>query len=241
MISLSTGLKKALLAKSPTFGATNFANTISFTSSTAVDSANGFGSFVDDDWVVVVSTLNKNVLAQIITAAAGTLTFATGTFATESSGAIFAVQKVDTGSVKGCLMNMVPYIFSGTRPTDADQSEGAGTVLAICTKNGDPFVSGVSTNGVNLQEFTGTTLNKAIDPATGVSEVVQGVGLASGNATWTRWYANDVVTGASTTALRLDGDVSTVTGSDLQLEGSVAVVASVPVVITEVNVTIAGV
>ena len=42
------------------------------------------------------------------------------------------------------------------------------------------------------------------------SDVVwSGVGLAAGTAGWFRCYANDYVTGLSTTALRFDGTVGT--------------------------------
>lgn len=238
--TLSTGLKKALQARMPAYGVTLKADTISFAADAISDSANGFGSFVDDEWVLIDSGSNKNVFAQIIAASAASLTFAAGTFTVESAGAIFSVSAIDTGSVQGCFKNMTPHIFSGTKPVDADQTEGAGTKLAEITKNGDAFVSGVATNGCNFQEFTGTTMNKAIDPATGIAEVWQGDGLASDTATWTRWYANTVVTGLSTSALRMDGTVSTVTGADLQLEGSADIVTGVPVVVTEVNVTISG-
>lgn len=92
------------------------------------------------------------------------------------------------------LANGVIDIFVGVRPLGgADETEGASPILTL-TLNGDAFVPGVATNGLNLGEFIDTTLKRAIDGATSNTEIWKGIGLApGGTAGWARWYANDKI------------------------------------------------
>ena len=161
--------------------------------------------------------------------------------------------KLSTGMVKGLLGKTAPFgsvaellangtldIFSGSRPSGgADETEGA-TLLASITLNGDAFVAGVATNGINVGEFDGLTMKRAIDAATSVTEVWKGAGIADGTATWCRWYANDKTTGASTTAVRMDGVIAT-SGGDLNLVNGTSIVTGVNTEISDVSVTMTGV
>lgn len=84
-------------------------------------------------------------------------------------------------------------IFSGTIPADADATEGAGTLLAsIVLPVTDAFVNAAVAG--SLSKDTGTWEDTAAN--------------AGGTAAWCRLYANAHTTGASTTAVRVDGDVT---------------------------------
>lgn len=238
MWELSTGAQIEILSKRMALGAIVTANTIAFTSSTITDSANGFGAFKDDDFVIINSTLNKNIVAQVITAAAGSLIFASGTFSTESAGSYFSVMTFAAGSLSEVFKNARLDIYSGTRPANADTDEGAGTLLGTLTKNGAAFVSGSATNGLNFGDMSSTTLKRHTDPSTGAKEVISGTGLADGTATWGRLYANTVVTGASTSAVRMDGNVTTTAGGDIVLQNGRDIVIGSPINITDVNFTV---
>jgi len=120
--------------------------------------------------------------------------------------------KLSTGARNGLmdaldtmLTNGVIEIYTGAQPATADLAE-SGTKLLRVTLASGAFSAGVATNGLNL----GT----AVDGVTGkeVAEVWSGVGLAAGTAGWFRYYANDYVTGASTTAVRFDGICGVGTG-----------------------------
>ncbi|MCK9408269.1 MAG: hypothetical protein M0R68_03965 [Bacteroidetes bacterium] len=98
----------------------------------------------------------------------------------------------------GALETGIIEVYSGAQPADADAAE-TGTKLLRITVNGGAFVAGNAANGLTLE-----------DPVAGVAvkettEVWSGLGLANGTAGWYRFYANDYITGLSTTAKRLDG------------------------------------
>lgn len=114
-----------------------------------------------------------------------------------------------TGFV-GAMNDGVIDIYSGTIPADADTTEGSGTKLLRVTVDGGAFTSGAATNGLGFNSAASGAASKAD------AETWQGEGLASGTAAWFRFYANTVVTGASTTAVRFDGTVGT-SGADLIL------------------------
>jgi len=83
-------------------------------------------------------------------------------------------------------------IFSGTIPADADATEGAGTLLASVALPASSFAAAAAGGAITKDSgaWTETSAN------------------ASGTAAWFRLYASAHTTGASTTAVRLDGDVS---------------------------------
>ena len=103
-----------------------------------------------------------------------------------------------TGSFKTIMQNGVIRVFSGVQPTSADDAEAATVLLEISVSSGT-FTAGTATNGVNF----GTPADGAL--AKSSSEVWSGVASASGTAGWFRFYANDMTTGATTTAARFDG------------------------------------
>lgn len=135
-----------------------------------------------------------------------------------STGFVDAVNQ--TGSVKDVMVNSVIHVYSGTQPTTADDAE-QGTLLLIITVDGLAFTPGAATNGLNMGVSTDGVLAKA------VAEAWKGVGLAAAStgtlAGWFRWYANDVTTGASTTAVRIDGQVGTSTSYEMQMSNTTIV------------------
>jgi hypothetical protein len=118
--------------------------------------------------------------------------------------------------------NGIIDIYSGSQPATADAAE-TGTKLARITLASGAFTPGVGTNGLNFDTAADGSI--AIDSG----EVWSGVGLAAGTAGWFRFYANDVVSGASTVAVRFDGVCGVGTG-ELRLSSlTVAVGATISV------------
>ena len=115
-----------------------------------------------------------------------------------------------TGSMKAIYANGVIAVRSGPQPDTPDLIE-TGDLVALITESGLTFVPGAPENGLNFQDTTTATLLKL------ASETWQGDFLADGIMGWFRFYANDMVTGASTTAVRFDGVVGTSTRADLEV------------------------
>ncbi len=90
------------------------------------------------------------------------------------------------------------HIYSGTQPTNADTTEGAGTVLVTIT---------LPATGAFAAAASGGQIAKALVWSASAS--------ASGTATWFRLYDSAVTLGTSLTAVRLDGTVGLVTSYDL--------------------------
>jgi hypothetical protein len=135
-----------------------------------------------------------------------------------STGFVNAVNV--TGSVKSLMADGIVAIYSGTQPTTADDTE-SGTLLMLLTLNSGAFTPGVATNGLNMDVSVAGVLAKA------VAEVWSGLGLAAAGtgtvAGWFRWYDNDMVTGASTTAVRVDGSIGTTTAYELRMSNTTIV------------------
>lgn len=118
-----------------------------------------------------------------------------------------------TGSLQDTMVNGILCIYSGTQPTSADDGEGS-TLLCKVTVASGAFTAGTATNGINMATAaTAGTLPKS------TSEVWSGVNAVTGTAGWYRFYANDYTTGASTTACRIDGAIST-SGSQLNMSST---------------------
>lgn len=92
-------------------------------------------------------------------------------------------------------------IYSGTIPADADADEGAGTLLASIELGATALAAAAS----GSKAKTGTW-SEASAPAPG------------GTAAWARLYDSNHTTGVSTTAVRIDMDVTAVSGGgDLEI------------------------
>ncbi|MBI4695589.1 MAG: hypothetical protein HY749_16350 [Gammaproteobacteria bacterium] len=83
-------------------------------------------------------------------------------------------------------------IYSGTIPTDANQSEGAGTLLASVVLPASALAAAASGGSVSKDSGAWT------EPDAN----------AGGTAAWFRLYDSAHTTGASTTAVRVDGEVT---------------------------------
>jgi hypothetical protein len=135
---------------------------------------------------------------------------------------------------KTAYANGVIGIFGGaSQPADANDAE-TGTLLALITLANGAFTPGNATNGLEFDSPVNGVLPKA------AAETWSGLGLAAAGsgvtATYFRFYANAYVTGASTTAVRYDGAISTSSLAELQM-GVTTVVQNVPVVISAFNYT----
>jgi len=133
-----------------------------------------------------------------------------------------------TQSFKDAMANGVIRIFSGVQPTTADDAEAATVLLEITVSSG-AFTAGAATNGLNFGDPASGSLAKA------VAEVWSGAASVTGTAGWFRFYANDLTTGASTTAARFDGSVST-SGAQLNMS-STAITAGATTTIDRFIVT----
>lgn len=129
-----------------------------------------------------------------------------------------------TGSLASLLAESVINIYAGTVPAEADDAIGSATLLCSITVEGGATGVSMDTTAV------GGVLSKA--PA----EVWSGTNVASGTATFYR-HVSDADTGAaSTTAVRLQGNIA-VAGAELNLS-SVSLTSSAPQTIDYYSVAI---
>lgn len=104
------------------------------------------------------------------------------------------------------LANGIFRVFTGSQPATADAVE-TGTLLGSFTIENGAFTPGIATNGINFDVSTGGVLAKK------TTETWRCVTVAAGTAGWGRFYANDMATGASTTAKRFDISISVTGGA----------------------------
>ncbi len=135
-----------------------------------------------------------------------------------SSGFADAVNAV--GSVKTVMNDSVIHIYSGAQPATADDVE-TGTLLMIVTLDSLAFVPGLPGNGLSMDVSTlGVLAKTAAETWSGNGLAAAGAGTVAG---WFRWYDNAVVTGASTTAVRVDGAIGTTTSYEMQMSNTTIV------------------
>jgi len=148
----------------------------------------------------------------------------------ESFSTGFVNGKNTVGSVKTLMDGGVIGIYGGaSQPANADAIE-TGTLLGWLTKDGAVHNPGNATNGIVMGTSTDGVLSKNGD-------TVSGVGLAAAGAegilaTYYRWYDVNVTTGASTTAVRVDGAIGTTTSYEMRMVGSTLIVEDVPFAIS---------
>jgi hypothetical protein len=101
----------------------------------------------------------------------------------------------------------VIYIYTGAQPATADLTE-SGTNILIITESSGAFTPGAPGNGLEFEEDSvAGVISKA------AAETWSGIGIGGGGtAGWFRFYANARTQGASTTAVRFDGQCATVGG-----------------------------
>jgi len=118
------------------------------------------------------------------------------------------------------MANGVICLFSGAQPETADDAE-TGDLLMTLTLNAGEFNPSSPTNGLNMGASTDGVLSKD------ETETWQGVGLAAAGvgteAGWFRWYDNDMITGESTVAVRVDGAIGASNEFEMQLSNVIIV------------------
>jgi hypothetical protein len=245
--NLSTGLSQKLLAGDLTTTNKLMADTISTGSgdgSGGTDTINntaGLDSFAVGDYLLIQSgDANNNKAVKALTVTATVIEVEAGSLAAVAAGAVIGLFKFDpTGTIKTLFANSVMAFFTEQRPDNADMAE-PGSERLLVTLNGAPFVPGVSTNGLNMGQLDGTTMKRAIDPVTGASEVWQGTPPTDVTISSCRWYANDKVTGASVSAIRMDGIVST-SGGDVNFVNGNSLVSGIPATVSDVSFSLRGI
>jgi hypothetical protein len=112
-----------------------------------------------------------------------------------------------TASLRATMLNGIIEFFSGGQPASPDDA-ASGTLLARITINGDAFVAGVSTNGINLEtDITISGADAFISKES--TEVWKMKVLAAGTVGWYRYKANAADNDLSSTTLpRIDGTVA---------------------------------
>jgi hypothetical protein len=244
MWRLSTGLRNALLEynahvtnmitdTSISFGVgdgTNGRDTIN-------DASSNLAGFIKNDNLTISGTANNDGVYRTITVSPSIIEVPAGSFTAETAGPKVSIAAAVGGSYASVLRNGIIRIFSGTQPSSADDGE-TGTLLCEITLGSGSFTPGLPDNGINLGNVANGIIHKATDQLTGNPEVWSGVGTAACgsnglNAGWFRFYANDVAEGASASAVRIDGAVST-SGAQLNMS-STLIVEGVTVTIDTVD------
>ena len=234
-LRLSKGLRNSILGNAFLVG----------TSLSYVDGGAGSDSIVDtegrfikagfrvgDHFTTTGSTTggnNKSTIA-ITAVTSTTLSFATGSLA--ASEVFLSTTKItgdNAGSFQTLFNDGVLEIYSGSQPATADDSEIGTKLLRISVGSG-AFTPGSPTNGLSFSGILEGVLYKSSD------EVWSGVGLATGNAGWFRFYDNNYDAADDGTAVRFDGSVGT-SGAQLNLS-SVGVVLGATATIDSFTVTL---
>lgn len=151
-------------------------------------------------------------------------------------------ERLSTGHVNSLLTqwktdyaNGVMGIFGGaSQPADANSAE-TGTLLCLITLNSGAFTGGVATNGLEFGDPADGVLSKA-GGETWSGTVLAAAGTGT-TATYFRFYDNAYITGASTTAKRFDGAISTSSTAELPMANPV-LVEGAPLIISAFSITL---
>lgn len=100
-------------------------------------------------------------------------------------------------SLRDIFHEGVIAVYTGAQPANADAAE-SGTLLGYITVASGAFTPGNGANGLIWQN----AVNGVCPKPSGIEWSI--TPIASGTAGWARLYANDRVTGASSSAKRLD-------------------------------------
>ena len=218
-LRLSSGLRNAMLdykavAKDLLYGTTFSYGDGDGTGGldTINDSNLGLAGFSVGDNITISGSTSNDGTYEILSVAAGAIEVPAGSFVTEASGDATILAAARGGSLADLMKYGTIHIYSGSQPTDADSAE-TGTKLVEITQGSGAFVSGTETNGLVMGNVTSYALKRE------TGEVWSGAAIASGTAGWFRFYANTVVTGSSSTAIRFDGAIAT-SGAQLNMSNT---------------------
>lgn len=199
-ISLSTGLVNALAGRGKDFLLLDDGFTFTEATKRIASNLNLFLNTTVGDTLTVLGSLGNN--ADFTVSAVepdGSFVTVLENVTTESAGATVAIANFSGGaSLKEILNNGTIAIFPSTvaRPANADAAEG-GSPLVWITKDAGVFSPGNPANGLELQDSSDGVITK-------VAAEWSGIPVSTGTASWARYYDNDAVQGASTTARRMD-------------------------------------
>ena len=148
-----------------------------------------------------------------------------------STGAVNALAGgvAGDGSFKDVFANAVIVIRTGTQPANADAAE-SGDILGMITVDGGAFTGGAPTNGLNWDAAVDGVCSK---PSAEEWAIIPS---ASGTAGWGRLYTNDMTTGASTSAVRID--LACGVGAGELRFSSTNLTATVKSVVNSLNITV---
>lgn len=149
--------------------------------------------------------------------------------------------RVSTGFREALLQNIrddildgaVLRLFSGSMPTSADAAEN-GDLLAEITVDGGSFNPGSQTNGLDFDVISSAADGSKTTLAKPTATTWKGTAVRAGTIGYGRLYANSRTAGSSTSAVRLDGNVSTVSGAAFVVN-SVTTKVGVEVTVSEFN------
>ncbi|HBA73564.1 MAG TPA: hypothetical protein DCZ63_15640 [Geobacter sp.] len=244
MWNYSTGLMLALNGLGAIKKLSLTAQTLAFQDGTGTggrdriySSAGGLADFADyvHDYVGIEGSTSNDGCFKILAVAAGYIEVPAGSLSTEAEGDQVILSVHRGGSLQEVFRNSVLHLFAVSRPADADTTEGASP-LVIISKNGGAFVSGSPTNGINFTVDADGNVVVTTDPATDADMVLKGLGLITGSALFGRLYANTVVTGNSTSAVRMDGRVGA-SGVEINMSAGTDITAGVYATVTNVNMS----
>jgi hypothetical protein len=203
-----------------------------------VNDASGLDAFPIHSFVkILTNDGNNNSLVKVISSSATKLEVPSDSFTSLAAGSSVVLLRYDIG---GCLRNIFRnytiHLFAEARPASADDAEPGSPVCKI-TLNGASFNPGEPLNGLNFGEVEGGLLRRAIDPETGASEITRGDPLSDSVVQSARLYTNDVVTGASISAPRIDFTVTGQNGGgDIILKTGTQLSVGTPVDVTSIKI-----
>ena len=217
-LRLSTNLRNRMLSDPVTRSVT----TMTAATIAAVDGGTGADTLTDSDsgFLTAGFSVGDSVLiygftggmaaihgpVTVVTAAAGTLTFATGTLADDAATESVTLVGLKGGSLKDIFKDGVMEIYTGTQPATADAAK-SGTLLLRISRDSGAMVAGAVANGLEFGVASAGAIAKDS------TEVWSDVGLADGVAGWFRLYQNATDAGGADTAPflypRIDGAVAT--------------------------------
>ena len=229
----STGLRNRILGKVPTLTATDLAQ-VDDETITGVAAAFITTGFLPGMLVLHTGFTGGglNGISLLTKVEAGTLTFSStySTFVNDGAGESVVLTAYGQ-SYRELFDYSALHVYSGSAPATADAAE-TGTLLFKATKDAGAHTAGTTTNGIRFEA--------AADVASGVlsllsSETYQGVGLANGTAGYFRLYDNLLITGSSTTSVRVQGSVGN-SGADCILS-STSIVTGATTTIDSIDIT----
>lgn len=226
-VSLSTGMVNALAGRGKDFLLLNTNFTFTESTKRIASASNAFlNTTVGDQLQVLGSLGNNNLFTVTAVEPDGSFVTVLEVVTDEAAGQTVAIANFSGGaSLKEILDNGIIAIFPSTvvRPANADADEGGSPIVWI-TKDAGVFVPGSPTNALRLVDSVDGVVSKV------PGDEWSGIPIASGTASWARYYDNARIMGASTSARRVDMTCGFATG-EMRLT-STSIVVDKKVIVT---------